>query len=174
MFESIWYKFWIPGTFKHENAILVLHWKDSNFEYMHKSTYILFKKWVFLKISKIRKMSCSVSLNEVMILQPTCISIAITVQWTILEILEFFRTPTPTELIVPLFCLFLHKKGIKAWYLASNFTTDIETLVEQWMYPSAAIHTLLFVKKKNSNKIVAMPLVSLLNEDPLHLAFRPR
>lgn len=112
-----------------------------------------FFKSVFLKISKIRKMSCSVSLNEVMILQPTCISIAITVQWTILEILEFVRTPTPTELIVPLFCLFLHKKGIKAWYLASNFTTDIETLVEQWMYPSAAIHTLLFVKKKIQIKL---------------------
>lgn len=39
-----------------------------------------FLKSVFFKISKIRKMSCSVSLNEVMILQPTCISIAITVQ----------------------------------------------------------------------------------------------
>lgn len=108
-------------------------------------------------------MSCSVSLNELMILQRT--SIAITVQWTVGEMQPgfpwlwrltpflkankflFFRTTrAPTEHIVPLFCLFLHNKEIRAWYLASNLTTEMEILVEQWIYPSDAMYTLKIEK----------------------------
>lgn len=103
-------------------------------------------------------MSCSVSLNELMILQRT--SIAITVQWTVGEMQPGFpwlwrltpflkantpphpHPPLPPEHIVPLFYLFLHNKEIGAWYLVFILTTDIEILVKQWIYPSEAMYTL--------------------------------
>lgn len=89
-------------------------------------------------------MSCSVSLNELMILQRT--SIAITVQWTVGEMQPgfpwlwrltpflkankflFFRTPrAQTEHIVPLFCLFYITKKLElgilllTWQLKLKF-----------------------------------------------------